>query len=157
MTGITKTAGNDLLVSPRLLARWGCLRPADLSTPSRLLTDPHSSNSKYCQQRVLTFPPRNMHGPWPLLFGFCSLKMTSNIPFKITSAGPVVQVTTASQCHPQEGASLGRMLKQWLVNSLTTDANNSNAKVGGWAEGTELWCQLPVVPPQPSSDNELKG
>lgn len=137
MTGITKTAGNDLLVSPRLFARWGgCLRPADLSTPSRLLTDPHSSNSKYCQQRVLTFPPRNTHGPWPLLFGFCSLKMTSNVPFKITSSGPVVQVTTAPpQCHPQEGACLGRMFTQWLVNSFTTNTNNSNAKFGGFGKG----------------------
>lgn len=60
-------------------------RPADLSTPSRLLSASHSVNSKYCQQRVLTFPPRNTHGPWPWLFGFCSLKMTSNVPFKTMS------------------------------------------------------------------------
>lgn len=39
------------------------------------------------------------------------------------------------QCHPQEGACLGRMFTQWLVNSFTTNTNNSNAKFGGFGKG----------------------
>lgn len=117
-------------------------RPADLSTPSRLLSASHSVNSKYCQQRVLTFPPRNTHGPWPWLFGFCSLKMTSNVPFKTMSCR---LCGAGHQCPPTATRKKvltweGGGLKQWLVNPLTTDASNSSSNFGGFGKGKGVAC-----------------